>query len=142
MFKLPGIFLSIPYNGSMYPGHSKCRDLSEGANCQTYVYEILRAVQPFDVPNLRSSEFWEDTQLTEKVTVLEPLDVLLFNRTREAYGSHMGLYVGNNKVLHLSAQVGFPAIWDLEQFNKEPHYRFFIGAKRLNRIIKEGWEVL
>ncbi len=64
------------------------------------------------------------------VTDLEPLDLLLFNRAPDAWGAHVALYLGDERAVHLSRQVGRPVIWTLEQFKAEPHYQCFIGAKR------------
>lgn len=46
-------------------------------------------------------------------------------------GAHMGIYLGNNKILHLSKEIGYPTIWDFKDFKKRSKYKMFIGAKRV-----------
>jgi cell wall-associated NlpC family hydrolase len=125
-----------------------CKNLENGANCQTFVYEILKESQPWFVPDFRSSELWEDKKYTETVSNLEVSDIVFFNRNENSYGAHLGIYVGNNKVLHLCKEIGFPSIWDLKQFESNDKYKIFIGAKRLtkqhigNLKHEDGWEIL
>jgi len=152
---IPVKFLSVKYNGSMHPRNFKfleskeyCKNMDDGANCQTFVYEILKQATPWFVPDFRSDELWNDIKYTEKVEVLEPLNILLFNKNEDSYGAHIGIYVGNNRVLHLCKEIGFPAIWDLKQFESNDKYRIFIGSKRLTKRYlgnlnhQDGWEVL
>jgi hypothetical protein len=39
--------------------------------------------------------------------------------------------MGDERVIHLSKQVGLPAIWSLDEFTKNDRYKVFIGAKRV-----------
>jgi cell wall-associated NlpC family hydrolase len=82
------------------------------------------------VPDFRSSELWEDEEHTTRVTELEPLDILLFNKTGDAYGAHVAVYLGDDQAIHLSRRCGHPEIWPLTQFLERPEYRVYIGAKR------------
>ena len=59
-----------------------------------------------------------------------PLDMLLFSPTADPYGAHVGVCVGDGRVLHLCAEVGVPAVWELDDFAKRDRYRVVIGAKR------------
>jgi murein DD-endopeptidase / murein LD-carboxypeptidase len=111
--------------------------LEDGANCQRFAYELLRA-NGRAIGDLRSSDLWADTRDTMCVTDLEPLDLLLFNRTPDAWGAHVALYLGDERAVHLSKQVGRPVIWTLEQFTAEPRYRCFIGAKRSTTRLGEA----
>lgn len=127
---IPLSFFDTHYDGAKYPGSPECRGLKEGANCQYFAYELLRHfARP--LPDFRSSDLWEDETFTQKVSTLEPLDLLLFNKDENAYGAHVGVYLGNDLVLHLAKEVGYPTIWSLEAFQKNERYRVLIGAKRV-----------
>ncbi|MFC9930878.1 hydrolase [Streptomyces sp. NPDC127190] len=131
--ELPPAFWTVPYVGSRFPGSSAVAGLpglAEGANCQLYAYEVLRhfGLTP---PALRSSDLWADTRATVRVPVARPLDLVLFNATDDAYGAHVGVWVGEGRVLHLCAEVGRPAVWEMAEFATRPRYRVVIGIKRV-----------
>jgi lipoprotein Spr len=74
---------------------------------------------------------WDDTRETVRVTgPFEPLDLLLFNPTTDSYGAHVGVYLGEGRVIHLAKRVGVPVIWPLDRFACERGYETLIGAKR------------
>jgi murein DD-endopeptidase / murein LD-carboxypeptidase len=131
MLEIPQHFLSVTYNASCHPENPDLHGLAKGANCQHFAYELLR-YYGLNPPNFRSSELWEDTQVTFQVTQFEPLDLLLWNASQESYGAHVSVYIGEDKVIHLSKQAGI-ATWGLEEFKKYRQYQYFIGAKRLIR---------
>ncbi len=133
LHQLPAAFWTVPYVGSRFPGASEVTDLpglEEGANCQLFAYEVLRyfGLAP---PALRSSELWADTQATARVLVAEPLDLVLFNATDDAYGAHVGVWVNEGRVLHLCAEIGRPAVWEMTEFATRQRYRVLIGIKRV-----------
>ncbi|MEU0105364.1 hydrolase [Streptomyces sp. NPDC006251] len=133
LHRLPAAFWTVPYVGSRFPGSSEVTDrpgLEEGANCQLFAYEVLRhfGLAP---PALRSSELWADTQATAHVSAAQPLDLLLFNATDDAYGAHVGVWVNEGRVLHLCAEVGRPAVWEMTEFATRQRYRVLIGIKRV-----------
>ncbi len=132
--RLPADMLTVPYAGSRFPGSRAVADrpgLAAGANCQLFAYEVLRHFG-FAVPALRSSELWDDTRTTVRVEGdLRPLDLLLFNRSDQAYGAHVGVRAGDDAVLHLCAEVGRPAVWGLADFAARERYRVLVGAKRV-----------
>jgi murein DD-endopeptidase / murein LD-carboxypeptidase len=128
--EVPKRFLAISYNGDHYPGAPGVNGLIEGANCQLYAYEILRHFG-LQIPDFRSSNLWEDTQYTDIVSDLGPLDIVLFNRTKKVWGAHVGLCISSDEIIHLSKQVGRPAIWGMAEFQMRPEYQTFIGAKRI-----------
>lgn len=128
--EIPEPFWHVPYNGACHPGAAT--DLTQGGNCQLFAYELLRH-HGLIVPPFRSSELWADTDSTQAVSALEPLDLLLFHQTPQAWGAHVAVYLGDGKAIHLAKQVGRPAVWTLEQFADHPLYRHFIGAKRVIR---------
>ncbi len=101
-----------------------------GANCQLFAYEVLRHFG-LAAPALRSSDLWTDTRATIRVSAARPLDLLLFNATDDAYGAHVGVRVDEGRVLHLCAEMGRPAVWDMTEFAAHERYRVLIGIKRV-----------
>ena len=130
MLKIPDQFLNIPYNGACYPGAQGITDMSKGANCQLFAYKLLEHFGKTP-PYLRSSELWDDTTHTQKVQELKELDILLWNKTSQAWGAHVGVYIGDNQIIHLSKAEGFPVIWGIEDFKAHSQYAVYIGAKRV-----------
>ena len=130
MLDIPSHFFDIPYKGAHYPGADWSGTLQEGANCQVFAYALL-AHHGITVPPFRSSDLWEDQTVSTAVTALAPLDLLLWNKTAEPWGAHVGVYVGADQAIHLSKQQGKAVIWPLSRFLEEPLYRVFIGAKRI-----------
>lgn len=124
--KIPPEYFSIPYDGARF----SVGDIASGANCQAFAYALLRHFGR-SISDFRSSDLWADERETERVTDLQPLDLLLFNRTADPYGAHVGVYLGEGMVIHLSQRVGKPAIWALDDFRSAPGYEVFIGAKRV-----------
>ncbi|MFE0510045.1 hydrolase [Streptomyces sp. NPDC058964] len=130
---LPAAFWNVPHVGSRFPGSPTVTsrpDLALGANCQLFAYEVLRHFG-FDPPALRSSELWADRTATVHVSPARPLDLLLFNSTHDAYGAHVGLWAGEGRVLHLCAEAGRPAVWELTEFAARQRYRVLLGVKRV-----------
>ena len=130
IISIPIEFFDSKYDGSRYPGSGNCTGLKDVANCQYFAYELLKH---FDhkLPDFRSSDLWEDVIYTKQVEELLPLDIVFFNNNADSYGSHLGIYIGANKVIHLSKEVGYPTVWDLEEFKKRTEYKTFVGAKRV-----------
>ncbi|OAM77780.1 hypothetical protein [Devosia elaeis] len=130
--QLPLRFFEVPYEGSQIPAGDY--GLGRGANCQRYAYAVL-AYFGVVLPPFRSSDLWSDRVHTKKVEGgFEPLDLMLFGPNDSAYGAHVGLWTGQDGVLHLAKSVGVPAIWSLEQFAERPEYRRLIGAKRVRSL--------
>lgn len=127
---IPISFFDVYYDESKYPGSPHLKGIRQGANCQYFAYELLRHFGLI-VPHLRSSDLWEDKISTKRVKRLQPLDLLLFGKSNQSYGAHIGVYIGNNKIVHLSKEVGYPTVWDLKDFRKRAKYKVFIGAKRV-----------
>ena len=124
---IPAFFYGVPYDGSRYPGTPG--NFREGANCQKFAYELIRHYGR-TIPDFRSSELWADSTYTRVAGILRPLDLVMFNRTANAWGAHVGVYLGDYLVIHLSKEVGIPAIWTMDEFASHPKYSFYIGAKR------------
>jgi hypothetical protein len=133
--RLPADFWAIRYVGTRFPDSPAVAEhpgLAAGANCQLFAYEVLKY---FDLapPALRSSELWADTEATVRVTTAHPLDLMLVNTTGDAWGAHVGVWVGDDQVLHLSAEIGHPTVWRMSEFAARPRYRTLIGFKRVVR---------
>ncbi|MEU3984423.1 hydrolase [Streptomyces sp. NPDC026672] len=127
----PGM-LCVPYVGARYPGSRAVAEtpgVERGANCQLFAYAVL-AHFGLSVPPLRSSELWTDTASTVRVRAAGPLDLLLFNATDDPYGAHVGVRLHEDRVLHLCAEAGRPAVWPLAEFARRERYRVLLGAKR------------
>ena len=120
---------TISYDTAHDPDAATLMGIETGANCQNFAYELLRHFGRY-VPNLRSSNLWDDTEHTTVTDQYQPLDLLLFNRTRNAWGAHVAVYVGNDRAIHLSRRIGLAVVWPLAQFTGLPEYRVLIGAKR------------
>ncbi len=130
MLQIPPHLLDIAYVGKHFPGANWEGGLAAGANCQVFAYALLNHYG-IVVPPFRSSDLWEDQTVSQRVTDLKPLDLLLWNRTTVAWGAHVGVYLGEGKAVHLSKQIGKPVIWSLARFMEEPLYHVFIGGKRI-----------
>ena len=126
---IPISFFNTTYDGRRHPQSGKCDGLEKGAHCQHFAYEILRYFG-YKIGNLRSSDLWEDTIYTKNVRNVKPLDILFFNKDKEPYGAHVGVYLGHDRILHLYKEVGYPTVWNFAEFKKRDKYNVFIGAKR------------
>ncbi len=135
MLDIPNHFLNVPYSAECYPGAEGFSKLEKGANCQLFAYEIIRYYGGV-IPDFRSSELWEDSEYTEFVNTYDLLDLLLFNSVDDSWGAHLGLYIGENKIMHLSREEGFAKIWSIDDFHNFDRYRIHIGAKRLKSTYK------
>jgi len=122
---------SVPFTGSHHPGAKDRWPIEAGANCQRYAYEVL-ALFGHRIDDLRSSQLWADTHTTSRVGAgdLAPLDLVLFNASGDPYSAHVGLVMAADEVLHLSGEVGHPAVWSLADFAARPRYATLLGAKR------------
>ncbi len=129
MVRIPEHFLTVRYDGACFPGAPGVSGIAQGANCQQFAYEVLRHFG-FSVPDLRSSELWEDTEHTSRAEILEPFDLLLFSPDGNPFGAHVGVYLGDEKVIHLSKEAGIPEIRELAWFRSIPRYCTLLGGKR------------
>jgi hypothetical protein len=125
---IPAALSAIRYDAPSIPGCTG--SIAEhGANCQRFAYAVIRHYG-CEIADFRSSELWKDEVFTRVTREFKPLDLLLFNREAEAYGAHVGAYMGAGLVAHLAKHVGTPALWTLADFAARPEYASFIGAKR------------
>ena len=58
-----------------------------------------------------------------------PFDLVLLHSRADSYGAHLGVYIGDGLVLHLSRQNDVPAIETLEDLRATERYRHLIGFK-------------
>lgn len=133
MIELPDSFWEVRYVGARYPGSPAVLaspGLADGANCQLFAYEVLRHFG-YDPPDLRSSELWDDSESTQRVTLPRPLDLVLVNSSNDPWGAHVGVWADDGRVLHLCAETARPALWHLAQFAARPSYRELVGYKRV-----------
>jgi cell wall-associated NlpC family hydrolase len=104
--------------------------LIDGANCQRYAYAVVALFGRY-VPRLRSSELWSAAELEPVASgAIRPLDLVLFNSTRNPYGAHVGVAMPDDEVLHLCSEVGRPAVWPLAAFGQRERYKTLLGGLR------------
>lgn len=138
MIQVPAHFWSVPYNGDCFPGAPGAIGLSNGANCQHFAYELLRHFGK-RVPNFRSKELWEDRDWTQLVSHFAPLDLLLYNSKDDPWGAHVGVFIDEGQIIHLSKEVGRAVVWTHDQFLTRPRYQHFLGGKRIrDNVTKEA----
>jgi murein DD-endopeptidase / murein LD-carboxypeptidase len=128
--KIPERFHQVLYNGNRYPGAPGVRGLVGGANCQQYAYEFLREFG-YAIPDLRSSDLWEDTGHSVVSELPEAFDLILLHDNPDPWGAHVGVCLGNGAVLHLSQKIGVPAIERIETLMERSQYKYLIGFKRV-----------
>jgi lipoprotein Spr len=106
----PEWVFTAPYVGAAHPAAPLVTPMGEGANCQRFAYAVV-GLFGLRVPPYRSSELWEDEKLGHvAVADVKDLDLVLFNRTADAWGAHVTVTL-SGRLLHLSAEVGQPALW-------------------------------
>jgi len=116
----------------MHPQAREASTPDAGANCQLYAYAVI-ALFDRHVPPHRSSELWEEPGL-EHVSVndMANLDLVLFNGTMNPWGAHVAVVIGD-RLLHLSQEIGSPAIWEWKDFAERERYREIVGIVRPTR---------
>jgi hypothetical protein len=124
---------TAPYRADAHPQASGLASLEAGANCQRYAYAVLEL---FDrhVPAHRSSELWEDANLTHRdPSGARDLDLALFNHSHDPWGAHIAVVFGGG-LLHLCAEERRPAMWSWSDFATRPRYSSLIGIVRSPRL--------
>ncbi|WP_063794455.1 hypothetical protein [Kitasatospora sp. MBT63] len=137
LLRIPGLW-DVPYAGARYPGSPAVTErpgLADGANCQLFAYAVLDRFG-LAAPPLRSGDLWEDERHSVRVRHPHRLDLLFFNRTADPYGAHLGVWAGEDAVLHLCAEVGRPAVWPMAEFAARERYRTLVGIKRITRTTR------
>ncbi len=134
---IPERFWDVRYSADRFPGALGVTGVDGGANCQQYAFALLRH-HGFALPDFRSSDLWEDVEHTAVADRMEPFDLVMVHNNPHSWGAHVGLCVGEELVLHLSKQIGAPAIETLEDMQQRDEYRYLIGFKRLLRRAGAG----
>ena len=120
------------YDIGRHPQAEGAGSPAAGGNCQVYAYAVL-GLFGRRVPPHRSSELWADRDFIHvSKQEAEGLDLVLFNRTADSWGAHVAVVVGGG-LLHLSQEVGTPAIWVWEDFAARERYRKVVGLVRVPR---------
>ena len=132
--EIPPQFLAVRYNGVAHP-LAPIVGLNQGANCQRFVFELLRHFG-YEVGAMRSSELSSDHIYTRTVFRKRRFDILMFNRKDLAWGAHLALYLGNGRAIHLCKAIGRPAIWNSAQFARCDAYRTLVAIKRPIRFAR------
>ncbi len=97
---------------------------AKGIDCSGFVQQVFKELN-FDLP--RSAR--EQYRLGDEVAAGElQTGDLLFFRTYAKYPSHVGIYLGNNKMLHASTRSRRVVVSDIETAYFRSRY---IGARRL-----------
>ncbi len=100
------------------------------ANCQRYAYAFLELFGRH-VPPRRSSELWSDEGLQHVPEASQvDLDLVLFNRTGDAWGAHVAFVLGD-RLLHLRQETGRPELWRWDEFSRRPEYSRVVGIVRI-----------
>jgi hypothetical protein len=127
--QLPAHFWAVRYDGEVTPKNAPAR-MEVRANCLVYAYAVL-AYFGRDVPPFWSSELWADVSCTRIIASPQPLDLMLFAAEPIAYAAHLGVYVGEDRILHLCKEVGEPIVWPLAEFASRDRYQTLVGIKRV-----------
>jgi cell wall-associated NlpC family hydrolase len=112
-------FLGIRYR---FGGSGK-----NGIDCSSFVQQVFREME-ISLPRTAREQF--DVGNRVAVGDLQKGDLVFF-RTYAPYPSHVGIYLGNNRMIHASSRDRRVVISSMNT----PYYRSrFIGAKRINKI--------
>jgi hypothetical protein len=120
----------VPFVLSAGPNADSPSSWLEGSNCQRFAYGVL-ALFGLNCPPVRSSNLWQEDELTSVVSEPRFLDLVLFNSSGESYGAHIGVYMAPDEILHLSQEIGRPGVWSFEDFAVRPRYSTIVGIKRV-----------
>lgn len=112
-------FLSTPYR---FGGNSR-----KGIDCSGFVQQVFREID-VDLPRSAREQFHVGTKIDREE--LQAGDLLFF-RTYAKYPSHVGIYLGDGKMIHASSRSRRVVVTDIDY----PYYRKrFIGAKRVSLL--------
>ena len=115
-------FLSTPYR---FGGTSR-----RGIDCSSFVQQVFREVD-VNLPRSAREQFRVGTKIDRDD--LQPGDLVFF-RTYAKFPSHVGIYLGDNKMIHASSRSRRVVVTSLDL----PYYRKrFIGAKRITLLDDE-----
>jgi LysM repeat protein len=101
----------------------------KGIDCSSFVQSVFRQLQ-VDLPRTAREQYWVGENVTQYD--LQKGDLLFF-RTYASYPSHVGIYLGDNKMIHASSRDRKVVISPITSYYRSR----FIGAKRLAKINAE-----
>lgn len=100
---------------------------SSGIDCSSFVQQVFRELE-VSLPRTAREQFEIGNEVV--TTDLQKGDLVFF-RTYAPYPSHVGIYLGNSKMIHASSRDRRVVISTINT----PYYRArFIGAKRIAKI--------
>jgi cell wall-associated NlpC family hydrolase len=115
-------YLSTPYR---FGGNSR-----KGIDCSAFVQQVFREVE-VELPRSAREQFRVGDNIDREQ--LQKGDLLFF-RTYAKYPSHVGIYLGDGKMIHASSRSRRVVVTSIDQ----PYYRQrFIGAKRISLLDSE-----
>ncbi len=115
-------FLSTPYR---FGGTSR-----RGIDCSSFVQQVFREVD-VNLPRSAREQFRVGTKVERND--LQPGDLVFF-RTYARFPSHVGIYLGDNKMIHASSRSRRVVVTSLDY----PYYqKRYIGAKRISLLEKD-----
>lgn len=110
-------YLGVPY---VWAGTSP-----SGFDCSGFVYYVFRELG-YSINRTAASIYSNGTYVDR--SNLQPGDVICFSNSGYGYIGHVGIYIGNNQVIHASSGSGRVIISDLSASYYNNHY---YGARRI-----------
>jgi LysM repeat protein len=115
-------YLSTPYR---FGGNSR-----KGIDCSAFVQQVFREVE-VDLPRSAREQFRVGSKIDREQ--MQKGDLIFF-RTYAKYPSHVGIYLGDGKMIHASSRSRRVVVTSIDH----PYYRKrFIGAKRITLLDSE-----
>lgn len=116
-------YLSTPYR---FGGNSR-----KGIDCSGFVQQVFREVE-VDLPRSAREQFRVGAKIDREQ--MQKGDLIFF-RTYAKYPSHVGIYLGDGKMIHASSRSRRVVVTSIDH----PYYRKrFIGAKRITLLDSES----
>ena len=100
-----------------------------GIDCSSFVQHVFRELE-VNLPRTAREQYWVGEPVTQYD--LQKGDLLFF-RTYASYPSHVGIYLGDNKMIHASSRNRSVVISPITTYYRSR----FLGAKRLAKINPE-----
>jgi peptidoglycan DL-endopeptidase LytE len=100
-----------------------------GIDCSSFVQQVFREME-VNLPRTAREQYWVGDTVTQYD--LQKGDLLFF-RTYASYPSHVGIYLGGNKMIHASSSERRVVISPITTYYRSR----FLGAKRLAKINPE-----
>ena len=97
-----------------------------GIDCSSFVQHVFRELE-VNLPRTAREQYWVGEAVTQYD--LQKGDLLFF-RTYASYPSHVGIYLGDNKMIHASSSDRRVVISPITTYYRSR----FLGAKRLAKI--------